>query len=158
MRNVSDKNNKEPKALSDFRSIETLSQIIPIFFQSSPFVFAVRYFDIPDAISCLAQRWYKCEKFSFRASQNFVASRGGRGVFLTKHFFCDWRVTRSLFQIDCALNYYNTHFLHITLRLTKSQLTFPLLNYETSYRGRRIKTLNNFSVRRSPLLSIIFTA
>jgi len=86
------------------------------------------------------------------------AGWGGGGLFLTEHFFCDWRVTRSLFQIDCALNYYNTHFLHITLHLTKSQLTFPLLNCETSYRGSRIKTLNNFSVRRSPLLSIIFTA
>lgn len=52
MRNISDKNSKEPNALSGFRGIETLSQIIPIFFQSFPLVFAVRDFDIPDAISC----------------------------------------------------------------------------------------------------------
>lgn len=35
----SDKNREGPNALSGFQSIETLSQIIPIFLQSFPFVF-----------------------------------------------------------------------------------------------------------------------
>lgn len=52
MRNISDKNSKMPNALSGFRDTETFSQIIPIFFQSFPFVFAIRDFDIRNAISC----------------------------------------------------------------------------------------------------------
>lgn len=57
------KNSEGPNALSGFQSIETLSQIIPIFFQSFPFVFCCN-FDIPDAISCSRNDGINAKKFA----------------------------------------------------------------------------------------------
>lgn len=73
---VPDKNSKELNTLSGFRSIETLSQIIPIFFQSFPSVFALRDFDIPDAISCSRNDGINAKSSPPMCLQNFIPSRG----------------------------------------------------------------------------------
>lgn len=112
---VSDKNSKEPNTLSGFRSIETLSQIIPIFSQSFPCVFAVRDFDILDVISCSRNDGTKGKSFLLMCVQNFISSRGI--CFQQNPSFIFNCVTRYLCQID-ALCIIITHSLHITLRLT----------------------------------------